>query len=139
MESAAKGPAGHREMREAIERLASKVAHEINNPIQYVSDGLDFAREAAENLMALLERYRALHETPPGQISAALREAAEDEERREYQYLVENLPGALRDSAAGLVRIAAIVRSMRDLAKEAADGAAEAGSLGRCETPRALP
>jgi two-component system, NtrC family, sensor kinase len=128
MESVAKGPEGHRAMREAVERLASKVAHEINNPIQYVSDGLDFVREVSENLVALLERYRALQGTPPGQITEALREAAEDEQRREYQYLVENLPGALRDSADGLVRIAAIVRSMKQLADEAADGPAEAGS-----------
>jgi C4-dicarboxylate-specific signal transduction histidine kinase len=43
---------------EAIGRLATGIAHEINTPTQYVNSNVDFLKEAMQNLNTLLENIR---------------------------------------------------------------------------------
>jgi len=44
---------------EAIGRLASGIAHEINTPTQFVGDSVHFAREATQDLLSLIENIGA--------------------------------------------------------------------------------
>jgi PAS domain S-box-containing protein len=87
---------------EAIGQLAAGIAHEINTPIQFVSDNTRFV---AQSLTQLLDLATLAHRT--GAESAALAELDVD-------FLVEEIPSALHDSLEGLERVAQIVRAMKD-------------------------
>jgi len=90
---------------ESVGRLASGVAHEINTPIQFVSDSVHFVREAIGDLSLVLQKYR------DGDPDVAQAEADAD-----LPYLLENIPKALDRSLDGLSRVAVIVRSMKEFA-----------------------
>jgi two-component system NtrC family sensor kinase len=85
---------------ESIGRLAAGVAHEINTPIQYLSDSVSFIREGVQEL---LEYIDVLHKSMPQPPTPD--ENVED--------LRKEMPPALTLVADGLSRIAEIVRSMK--------------------------
>jgi signal transduction histidine kinase len=102
---------------ESVGRLAAGVAHEINTPIQYVSDNVEFLRTATGRLFALLDRHRevarrAISREDDGAI-ASLDEA---ERKARLPYLSENVPAAIDAALEGLQRVSEIVRSMKAFA-----------------------
>jgi len=108
----------HAQKLESVGRLAAGVAHEINTPIQFVSDSLRFVRESIDDLTGLIGKLRAMRESVAAGASAqaVAAEAAAAEEEADLSYLVENLPKALDRSLEGLGRVRTIVRSMKAFA-----------------------
>ncbi len=94
---------------EAIGRLAAGIAHEINTPIQFVSDSLQFVRTGIGELTAVLDRCAA----GPGQATMAA-DALEID--ADLPYLREHMPLAVERALEGLARVTAIVRAMKDFA-----------------------
>jgi two-component system NtrC family sensor kinase len=95
---------------EAIGRLASGIAHEINTPTQFVSDSVYFVRDATQDLLSLIEKYRAVQSSfSPG----ALALLSDAEQAADLPYLMERLPKAVDRALDGLSRITSIVRSMK--------------------------
>jgi two-component system NtrC family sensor kinase len=86
---------------ESIGRLASGVAHEINTPIQFLSDSVTFIAEGMQTLLAHLDALRAL---PVPRL----------ETDDEVDQLRGELPPALQRVSEGLGCIAEIVRSLKD-------------------------
>jgi signal transduction histidine kinase len=103
---------------EAVGRLAAGIAHEINTPVQFVGDNVLFLRRACDDLLLLVEHYRAALERLAGDGSRAelMADIDEAEQDADLTYLVENLPRATRATQEGLERIATIVRSMKEFA-----------------------
>ena len=104
---------------ESVGRLASGVAHEINTPIQFVSDSCHFLRDATRDVETVIEGYRRIvAELHAGTITAeqARQRAAELEEESDVGYVLENLPLAVTRSIEGLDRVAVIVRAMKEFA-----------------------
>src|SRR4029078_11876834 len=79
---------------EALGRLAAGIAHEINTPMQFISDSINFVREGVRELL--------------------------DDKDVDRQYLSEHLPKALELASSGCDRVGTIVKSMKLLAH--ADG-----------------
>jgi signal transduction histidine kinase len=103
---------------ESVGRLAAGVAHEINTPVQFVSDSVQFVRDAIDDLSGIVTRYRDLRvaaEKGEG-IAAAVKAAEEAEDDADLDYILENAPVALDRAREGLGRVAAIVRSMKEFA-----------------------
>ena len=103
---------------ESVGRLASGIAHEINTPIQYVTDSVFFVQEGVEELfgvMAKLENGEDSHLPEPQltQVSNWIKSFTQSDE---VDYLRDNLPKALGRSTDGLGRVAEIVRSMKAFA-----------------------
>jgi len=88
---------------ESIGRLAAGVAHEINTPIQYLSDSVSFIREGVTELLEYIDSLHASMPQPP----------PVDENLEELR---KEMPPAIKLLAEGLSRIAEIVRSMKDFA-----------------------
>jgi PAS domain S-box-containing protein len=88
---------------ESIGRLAAGVAHEINTPIQYLSDSVSFIRDGVRELLEYIDALRASMPQSP---------APDDN----VEDLRKEMPPALTLVADGLTRIAEIVRSMKDFA-----------------------
>jgi signal transduction histidine kinase len=100
---------------EAVGRLAAGIAHEINTPIQFVSNNVDFAQRSLGDLMELVDHYRSLLASSAPH---AIGEAARFEDDMDLEYLAGNLPTALDQAAMGLSRVTTIVRSMRRFARD---------------------
>jgi len=103
---------------ESVGRLAAGVAHEINTPIQFVSDSVTFVRDAFSDLKVLVGKYRASNRSilagrPSGE---SAREAEQAEETADLEYALTHVPAALERSLEGLDRVATIVASMKEFA-----------------------
>ena len=107
----------HAQKLESVGRLAAGVAHEINTPVQFVSDSLHFVRDGMQDLTRVIEAYRAAAATTNPEAMAAVRETlAEVDADADLDYLLENVPKAISRSLEGLDRVATIVRSMKEFA-----------------------
>ncbi|MGH8201334.1 MAG: sensor histidine kinase [Steroidobacteraceae bacterium] len=104
---------------ESVGRLAAGIAHEINTPVQFISDNCYFLKDALPEVKAVIERYReALHAMEPGSPSAgeALKRALVEDQAADMGFLLENMPTAVERSLEGLDRVTKIVRSMKEFA-----------------------
>jgi signal transduction histidine kinase len=103
---------------ESVGRLAAGVAHEINTPVQFVSDNVQFVRSSMTDLSSVIGAYRQLQlAVNSGEdIVTAARLAADAEKKADLDYILENVPLAVESSIDGLGRIATIVRSMKEFA-----------------------
>jgi signal transduction histidine kinase len=103
---------------ESVGRLAAGVAHEINTPVQFVSDSVLFVREAMDDLGGIVGKYRELRTAAEQgeDLAAAIKAAQEAEDDADLDYILENAPVALDRAREGLGRVAAIVRSMKEFA-----------------------
>jgi PAS domain S-box-containing protein len=88
---------------EAVGRLASGVAHEINTPMQFVSDNVTFLSESVHDLASVIDAYRV--DRARGDAVAAEVEA---------EYLLTELPKAMQRARDGLKRVTDIVRAMKE-------------------------
>ncbi|MEQ1910836.1 MAG: PAS domain S-box protein, partial [Vicinamibacterales bacterium] len=106
---------------ESVGQLAAGVAHEINTPVQFVSDSVHFVQEAVADLTELLTRYQAIQSAVltgvPTVAAAAATEARQVEEAIDLAYLLEHTPKAIVRALDGLGRIASIVGSLKDFAR----------------------
>jgi len=103
---------------ESMGRLAAGVAHEINTPVQFVSDSVHFVKRAADDTFALLASAQsALHRVAAG--ASAEEEAVALEARAEsidLAFVQQQVPRALDLALDGLSRVTTIVRSMKEFA-----------------------
>jgi signal transduction histidine kinase len=103
---------------ESVGRLAAGVAHEINTPVQFVSDNVHFVRTSMTDVAAVIRAYRDLKSAAKSaSVLAGVVQLAEDAEKAvDLDYILQSAPEALDSSIEGLERIATIVRSMKEFA-----------------------
>ncbi|MCC7142788.1 MAG: PAS domain S-box protein [Candidatus Eisenbacteria bacterium] len=101
---------------EAIGQLAAGIAHEINTPVQYLTDNLHFLKDSFTALREVANTtlgLRGLAETP-GPLAASLARLEEAVPANDLNYLLEEVPNAIDQSLGGLDRVATIVRAMKE-------------------------
>ncbi len=103
---------------EAVGQLAGGIAHEINTPIQYVGDNLNFLRDAFADMLSIFASYNNLLTKAEEQEQlkpeiAAVKEAIEE---ADLEYLQEETPATIEQSIAGAKQVARIVLAMKDFA-----------------------
>jgi two-component system NtrC family sensor kinase len=108
---------------ESIGQLAAGMAHEINTPIQYVTDNVSFVRRCFDPVMLAVESASELitdwHE---GKLTAErIAEAEARLKRLKFDYIKINVPPALAQSLEGLQRVASIVAAMKDFSHPSSD------------------
>jgi PAS domain S-box-containing protein len=103
---------------ESVGRLAAGLAHEINTPVQYISDSVFFLRIAFDDLDALSAAYRAaVTSLPPTmQTQEALARIEQLEAASDLEFLKQEVPKAFERTLDGAARVAGIVRAMKEFA-----------------------
>ncbi|NJL69217.1 MAG: HAMP domain-containing histidine kinase [Microcoleus sp. SM1_3_4] len=91
----------------SLGQLVAGVAHEINNPVNFIYGNLTYANEYTQSLLDVLKLYQQEYPQP----SAAILEKIEV---AEIDYLVEDLPKILSSMKVGADRIRDIVLSLRN-------------------------
>ncbi|ATE53940.1 sensor histidine kinase [Actinosynnema pretiosum] len=106
---------------EALGQLAAGVAHEINTPVQFVSDNTSFLAESFGELLtaaiatrALLTAATAADATGSAPAAFDLEAAVAVDAALDMDFLTEEVPKAIAESQEGLGRVAGIVRALKD-------------------------
>ncbi len=103
---------------ESIGRLASGIAHEINTPVQYIGDNVQFLQDSAQAVFALTqELLGAYQEYGTHMFPADLRMRLDDRLRStDIDFLYSEVPQAFKQTQDGINRISTIVRAMKEFA-----------------------
>jgi PAS domain S-box-containing protein len=103
---------------EAVGQLAAGIAHEINTPIQYVSDNLRFLQQAYLGRQTVLGSYERLRlAAVKGEVSPVLlADLHAALENADAEYIATEIPKATAQALDGVERVAGIVRAMREFA-----------------------
>ncbi|MDY6837439.1 MAG: ATP-binding protein [Thermodesulfobacteriota bacterium] len=109
----------------SIGQLAAGVAHEINNPIGFVSSNLTVLADYQNDVGGLLVAYRKLisdlkeqmseNGVPPS-IAEQIRHVEERESNVDIDFILEDIPALMKESNEGTERIKEIVRDLKDFA-----------------------
>jgi len=94
----------------SLGRLVAGVAHEINNPINFIYGNVPYIETYITDLLQLLKAYQSRIPDP----DAALRDMAE---AMELDFLVSDLPHILQSMRSGADRIRQIVLSLRNFSR----------------------
>lgn len=102
----------HAQKLESIGQLSAGIAHEINTPMQFINDNLNFIAQSVNSLMTLISLAEDLlgKTLPSEQIRAEL---AREGAALDVAFIQQRLPRAISRALEGVGRVSHIVDGMR--------------------------
>ncbi|MDF0554973.1 PAS domain S-box protein [Kamptonema sp. UHCC 0994] len=94
----------------SLGQLVAGVAHEINNPVNFIYGNLTYANDYTQNLLKLLQLYQKHYPEPVTEIQ-------EEIEASDIEFFLEDLPKILSSMKLGSERIQQIVTSLRSFSR----------------------
>jgi signal transduction histidine kinase len=91
-------------------QMVAGIAHEINNPINFIHGNLTHVEEYTQNLFQLIYIYQQHYPQPKPEIKQLLHEL-------ELDFMLEDLPDILTSMKVGTTRINQIVNSLRNFSR----------------------
>ncbi|NLA73928.1 MAG: GHKL domain-containing protein [Deltaproteobacteria bacterium] len=107
----------------SIGLLAAGIAHEINTPIQFIGDNIQFLKDSFTEILNLLNSAIACVKMP---VTDSKRESAVAEidniiNSIDTDYLIEEIPKAIEQSINGLQRVSEIAQAMKQFSHPGSD------------------
>ncbi|MEL6453913.1 MAG: ATP-binding protein [Cyanobacteria bacterium J06623_5] len=96
----------HGEKMASLGKTVAGIAHEINNPVNFIHGNLRHTKLAFSDLLALVQLFQATYSP----LTPALEDKLED---IDLEFLAEDIPDMLSSMANGTTRIQKIVQSLR--------------------------
>ncbi|MBW4677990.1 MAG: GAF domain-containing protein [Desmonostoc geniculatum HA4340-LM1] len=100
----------HSEKMASLGQLVAGVAHEINNPVNFIHGNLEHAHQYTQDLLRCVELYQQYHPTAAPEIQEFLKKA-------EIDFLFDDLPKLFQSMKVGTERIREIVSSLRNFSR----------------------
>jgi len=94
----------------SLGQLVAGVAHEINNPVNFIYGNLIHAKEYTEDLLEVVTAYQKHYSDPEPDIAELIEEV-------ELDFLIEDLPHSIQSMLVGAKRIREIVLSLRNFSR----------------------
>lgn len=94
----------------SLGQLIAGIAHEINNPINFIYGNISYVEDYAQRLLGLIATYQKAYPNPT-------EEVADQADAIELDYLQEDLPKLLESMQSGADRIRQIVLSLRNFSR----------------------
>ncbi|MFN6480902.1 ATP-binding protein [Nostoc sp. DedQUE07] len=94
----------------SLGQLVAGIAHEINNPVNFIHGNLTYLDEYTENLLQMIYLYQERHSSHDPEIQALA-------EKIDLEFLVEDLQKMLSSMKMGTERIRNIVLSLRNFSR----------------------
>jgi signal transduction histidine kinase len=95
----------------AIGQLAAGVAHEINNPIGFISSNLQTLQDYSERLLKLTAFYEKVISKTGNETYLALQR--DTQQRLQFDFVRQDLPELLAESIDGIERVSEIVKNLK--------------------------
>jgi signal transduction histidine kinase len=100
----------HQEKMSSLGRLVAGVAHELNNPINFVYGNVDFLGRYMDDLLSLVALYEQGVASLPPDLAGRV---GERKEQIEFDFLIEDSRKLIRSIRSGAERTASIVRDLK--------------------------
>jgi signal transduction histidine kinase len=94
----------------SLGQLVAGVAHEINNPVNFIHGNLKYTHDYAQGLLGLIELYQKHYPTPNSEILAEIKNI-------DLEFIQDDLPKLLASMDMGAERIREIVLSLRNFSR----------------------
>ncbi|MGB0562364.1 MAG: ATP-binding protein [Spirulinaceae cyanobacterium] len=94
----------------SLGQLVAGLAHEINNPINFVSGNIQYLQQYVDDLTTLLQKYETTYPEPTAEIAALRKDL-------ELDFLLSDLTQLTQSIAVGAERVTDIVKSMRNFSR----------------------
>ena len=94
----------------SLGQMVAGVAHEINNPINFIYGNLDYVAQYVQDLLELMNFYQQYYPNPAPDIQVKI-------EAIDFNFLVEDLPKMVSSMKMGTERIRQIVLSLRNFSR----------------------
>ncbi|MDZ8239098.1 MAG: GAF domain-containing protein [Nostoc sp. ChiQUE01a] len=100
----------HTEKMASLGQLVAGVAHEINNPVNFIHGNLEHAHQYTQDLLRCVELYQQNYPNSTPEIQEFLKKA-------EIEFLFDDLPKLFQSMKVGTERIREIVSSLRNFSR----------------------
>lgn len=102
----------HNEKMASLGQLTAGIAHEINNPINFVYNGIDTLKISLDDLMEIVKKYNEL-DSANGNKEEIIQQAKELKEQLGFEELTQDIEHLVADIKKGAIRTMEIVKGLR--------------------------